>query len=113
VSAFRGSVAWTAVAEIAPHSAYCMLRPCLLGTRTIANRRPPGLPEGLMLNSWLIAARTNVELDSNSRFIEATEASEGRRDIESGIEYPATGRHEQKERTRGRRTAVLSAMKAG
>jgi len=29
------------------------------------------LPEGLMLNSWLIAARTNVELDSNSRFIEA------------------------------------------
>jgi hypothetical protein len=76
VSAFRGSVAWTAVAEIAPHSAYCMLRPCLLGTRTIANRRPPGLPEGLMLNSWLIAARTNVELDSNSRFIEVAEDAE-------------------------------------
>src|SRR3954469_13999943 len=34
------------------------------GDTTIANRRPPGLPEGLMLNSWLIAARTNVELDS-------------------------------------------------
>ena len=31
-----------------------------------------------MLNSWLIAARTNVELDSNSRFIEAAEDTEER-----------------------------------